>query len=376
MKNKAFLLVILNLLFGFYSCQKAPEPFLNLDTPSAITFATEGGEQTIKFHTDENWSVDYSGDWLDVSPTKGVFSENGNTISVSCINNGYQASRSSTVTIMTSKCNVSITITQEGDRIISIKDEKFKEYLLSHFDLYPDKEISYTEADQIEVITLPAKNEIKSFDEIESFANLKGVYIHNNHVSKLDFSNNPKLEEIDITDAQLESINIRNCKGLKRVQLSNNRLRSLDLSQNTILHDLSCCNNLLESLDVSNNTKLTFFQCFENQLSSLDVSKNILLEGCECSDNQLTELIMGNNSHLEFLNCKNNQLTTLDVSHLPSLKELECYYNNIESLDLTNNYKLEYVSCFGNPSLASVWIKEGQDIRISYDDLITTIYYK
>lgn len=381
MKKALILSILISLCVGVSSCKKETiqpeEPFLKLDTPSTITFDAKGGEQTISFHTDENWSVDYSGDWFQLSQVKGIYNKTGNSITITCYENGYVQSRSCTITIMTSKCNVTISINQEGDKAIIFKDENLKKLLVSsHFDYYPDNEITYLEAEKVDIINCIKNEDIKSFDDLIFFTNLKGLAIWHNPVTEIDLSKNTKLEELDIWDTQLRSINLHNNNNLTRLHVNSSQLSSLDLSHNTNLTGLECCFNQLESLDVSNNNKLVYLKCFGNKISSLDLSKNNLINWLECAENQLTNLLLGNNECLEYLRCQVNHLTTLDVSQLPSLLDFDCYSNDLKSLDISNNIKIEQLSCFENPSLKQVWVKEGQNVKISYDDSVTTIYYK
>ena len=49
-----------------------------------------------------------------------------------------------------------------------------------------------------------------------------------------------------------------------------------------ILTSLWCNNNKLSKLDVSNNVKLDNLHCYENQLTTLDISNNLTVISLDC----------------------------------------------------------------------------------------------
>jgi len=111
---------------------------------------------------------------------------------------------------------------------------------------------------------------------------------------------------------------------------------------------LICHDNRLTSLNVSNNPKLEELYCYNNQLKALDISKNSALVWISCRHNQLTSLNVSNNPKLEGLYCYNNQLTSLDLSNNPKLEELWCHGNQITTLDVSKNTNLRRLLCFNN----------------------------
>ena len=171
-----------------------------------------------------------------------------------------------------------------------------------------------------------------------NFAIKKGV---NNGISDLTgIEAFVALEELNLWNNVLTSLDLSNNTALTRLVCFQNSLTSLDVSKNTALVELNCAGNQLTSLDVSKNTPLVELNCAGNQLTSLDVSKNTALVELLCSFNQLTSLDVSKNTALVTLNCSWNQLTSLDVSKNTALTSLSCSYNQLTSLNMKNGLKI------------------------------------
>lgn len=94
-----------------------------------------------------------------------------------------------------------------------------------------------------------------------------------------------------------------------------NQLTRLDFSENPKLRELKCHTNQLTTLDVSQNTALTGLICGTNQLKSLNVSRNTILMELRCEENQLTNLELSQNKELRVLFCGENPFVS-DVNEL------------------------------------------------------------
>ena len=122
-------------------------------------------------------------------------------------------------------------------------------------------------------------------------------------------SDMPRVTEINARSRNITDLSgIEHFKDLTTLDVSNNQLEKIDLSQNTALMTLRCSNNRLTELDLSNNRALRIL---------------------ECNDNLLTTLNLSNNPILWNIRCQNNELTGLDVSNLSLLTSFHCYGNNM-----------------------------------------------
>lgn len=115
-------------------------------------------------------------------------------------------------------------------------------------------------------------NKLTALDFLPNLPNLKMLLIkRNNFTADPDFSNNPKLEYIDI----------QRC-GFKHV----------DLSNNPEIRRFYCESNELTELDLTKTPKLRDFIAFENNFTSLDFSACKELQYADISVNAIAETAM------------------------------------------------------------------------------------
>lgn len=257
---------------------------------------------------------------------------------------------------------------------IDIPDANFKSYLLRNRDPNRDGRISVSEAAQIAGLYINSKD-ISSLEGIEYCTLLTWLECNNNQLTTLDLSKNTGLQLLECSDNQLTTLDVSQHTQLMQLYCDNNRLTMLDV-KSAPLYQLRCHNNQLTSLDISRNTELTDLWCYGNQLKSIDVNRNAKLEFLLCENNQLTSLDVSQNAALIRLNCSDNQLTTLDVSHSTALTHLECYNNQLTMLDVSNCKNLQYLKLNPMPSLKSLYMESGQEIKNMQIPSTTKIYYK
>ena len=109
MKRTISLLVgILCLLVLAHSCQKTP--ILTLGSTSTIEVPANGGNSTISFTANNDWTVRAADTWVHVSPASGAGSDQATTVTVTCDPNDTYEARSSTITV-SSAGNLTKTVT-------------------------------------------------------------------------------------------------------------------------------------------------------------------------------------------------------------------------------------------------------------------------
>ena len=81
-------------------------------------------------------------------------------------------------------------------------------------------------------------------------------------ISKLDVSNNEFLELLDISNAKIDTLDIKKNVSLKRVLANGNQIRAINVSRST----------LLEELDLSNNEIINIFHMNFETYGNIDYS--------------------------------------------------------------------------------------------------------
>ena len=130
-----------------------------------------------------------------------------------------------------------------------IRDDSFRQYILSSYDADHDGRISETEAADVKEIDIRNKG-IKSLYGIAMFPNLEELNCVNNEITSLDMSGNPKLRSLICEENDIGYLNVANNKELSV---------------------LNCALNDFDGIDVSNNTKLTDLQCAGNKILVISI---------------------------------------------------------------------------------------------------------
>ena len=257
---------------------------------------------------------------------------------------------------------------------------------------------------QIGIYWGPYEGTITDVTGIEDFCKLEEFISINNHITSIDFTNNPQLNliqfynhlvpSVDLSDnplltivrlgvafggtnlpsiqganiwqfleiIPLASIDLGTINKVEQLYFQQCSVTSIDLTNLVDLFKLYAHNNQLTSLDISQNTKLELLIVNgvnghywdgtvglgpTNNISSLDTSNNPLLTYLHIAGNAISSFDFTNNTLLEsiYVNAQNSagggsNLTTLDVSMCPNLTTLKCSHNELTTLNLGSNIDL------------------------------------
>lgn len=121
---------------------------------------------------------------------------------------------------------------------------------------------------------------------------------------------------LDISNNDIDSINLSNNGALVNLNCSGNQLNKLDISNNTALEVVDISANLLAEMNFDSLTSLLSVSCDFNEFISLNFNNNAVLTTLSCASNQLTSLIVknGNNTSLTTFNSTGNpDLTCIEI---------------------------------------------------------------
>lgn len=225
-----------------------------------------------------------------------------------------------------------------GDGVLSLTERMaVKRIDVSSFEVHNLKGIEkFTE-----LIELKCENRHISKLDLSQNTKLEYLYCKNNELTKLDLSKNPNITILDCSDNNLDKLDVSH-QNLESLYCSNNNLDELNVENSKNLRVLTCTGNQLTKLDVdvAHKKNLETLSCGNNNLESLIIGENRLLKELNCEHNQLPQLSLSNLEGLKLLKCSENKLTTLDVSGSPLLEELRYAHNQLTSLNLEQNTKL------------------------------------
>lgn len=138
-----------------------------------------------------------------------------------------------------------------------------------------------------------------------------------NKENKIDTSSNlvKDLKKIEVSKKGIKNLEgIEYFTGLKELYCTDNHLNKLDVSENKALEVLYCSRNPLEGkLIVKDNKSLIRLACRKIGLAILDLSQNIHLSRLYCQENQLTQLNLSQNTLLLDIHLWGNPIISLNL---------------------------------------------------------------
>ena len=210
-----------------------------------------------------------------------------------------------------------------------------------------------TKNDLIDTLNWKDSNSYATWDGI-TWKQVGSEYrLHQISLSDIPLSGNLKLEDFDylenvyISEAQLDTISLENLKLLEYFDCELSEVDGLNFSEVPKLIHLSCTTNNIQNIDVSKLKQLESLILSGNKLSSLD------LTGLD----SLTSLYIGG-----------NKVKTLNLQDAKNLQQLSLAYGEIEQLSLSTLSQLDYLSISHNsikdldftkfPNLNRFWIND------------------
>ena len=139
-----------------------------------------------------------------------------------------------------------------------------------------------TEIRSLDLTGFPGLNSIECYDtpleslDVSKNPNLTGLTCNNTEITSLDVSNNPNLRRLELANTAVTSLDISKNKQLRTLNISNTKiadLKNLDLSGYAALENLDCTNAGIETLKLPENQVLSSVKCGSNALTALDLSK-------------------------------------------------------------------------------------------------------
>jgi len=171
-------------------------------------------------------------------------------------------------------------------------------------------------------------------------------YFIKNYIKKriLILNLEKSLEDFNFT------LNFSNFINLEYLNVSDNNLQYLDLRDLQKLKFLDCSINFIYDIKISPNLK--FLYCGDNCFSSLYIDKAHILKCLVIFRNEIVDLIIPYN--IRVLTMRDTKLESLDIGKLfgdkkfRKLNYLEIDDNYIDNLNLKFAPNLKYLSCQGN----------------------------
>ncbi len=191
---------------------------------------------------------------------------------------------------------------------------------------------------------------IASTEGLQFLTALTELRLRNNALTSIDVSANTSLRVLDLgsdnSDGnRLASVDLSRNSLLIDLDLSNNQLDDIDITANAVLENLNISRNTIRTIDLSGNTALIGFLAANNDLSSPNLSALVNLERLDLSFNNFSSLDLTANTALTSLVIEGiDALTNVDISQNTQLTELSLNASSVATVDMANNTALRDVS--------------------------------
>ena len=124
---------------------------------------------------------------------------------------------------------------------------------------------------------------------------------------------------------------------LEELNVNDNKLKTINLNANSELKVLSAASNRITEIDITQNLNLQFVNLSNNRLTKIDLSNNTLLKSLDLGNNKITDVVGIEYTSLSNLYINNNNLTYLNLEALDNLEALLLDGNSID-VTITEDY--------------------------------------
>ncbi|WP_162143035.1 DUF7619 domain-containing protein [Chryseobacterium gregarium] len=277
-------------------------------------------------------------------------------------------------------------------QIVNIPDPIFKAKLISStatngivinssgasikLDTNNDGEVQVSEALTVSKIDI-YNSSVTDLTGINSFINLKALYIGNNNLSSISL-NLPILEVLRFGNSGLNTVDIMSCPNLVVVDadyfnpifslnsntvtyltVGGNNLQTINLQGLTALKQVNASGPALEIINGSNMPTIEeAYISYSPLMSQINFSGSSNFKKLDVHNTGLTNLNLTNYTGLIFLNCSNNTFSNVVLDGCTSLSNISLANNNISAISMN-----------GANAIGSVNLSNNQLTSISFSNL-------
>ena len=197
----------------------------------------------------------------------------------------------------------------------------------------PITSMDYTSFTQLDTLILTGGDEINC----SGLSQLKYFSAFRAGLSLVNLTFCPQLDFIDVSNCNLEDLDISGSELVTEVIALGNDLTSFNYTSLVELNNLDLSSNNFANFTILSAPKLNILNLANNELVQLEITDTPLLESLDCSINKLMNLELPGSPNLKFLRCNNNELVNLNISNQILLQELFAGFNNLTMINTTNN---------------------------------------
>lgn len=137
--------------------------------------------------------------------------------------------------------------------------------------------------------------------DLSNQPDLQFVEVYHNRISEIDVKGCPQIKILGVQGNELNKLYVRDLAECKGIDAGSNKLSEIDVSGNGELEELYLNDNKFSGIDISGCPKLKYFYCQNNNLKEIDTRSNpdlIFLNATENPMKKIMSLAPGKNGNL------------------------------------------------------------------------------
>lgn len=244
-----------------------------------------------------------------------------------------------------------------------------------------DGEISFVEAEALEKLEIYS-NHYSDVSDVNHFPNLKHLNVADNPINqsmlyKIDLEKLSKLEYLNVSGGQFDSLNFLQNHGLDTLIAAAWKFHTMDLSGLDSLVVLDCSSVELDNIDLKYLTKLKYLRCSFTKIDDFSNALPDQLENFVCGGCNITSLGDNFPIGIKTLFIKEADLGDVDLRPFKDLVDVRVVENNITSLNVEGLYKLTLLTAWDNniPELNITGMDSLRTLQVS-NNLLTELDLK
>lgn len=259
------------------------------------------------------------------------------------------------------------------DIAAELTDETFRKLMIEAADTDGDGKISAEEARALTVFKAPGLG-LKSVDFFY-FNNLEEINLSNNELETIDLSPVTKLTKLYLDGNRLSELDITRQKALEYLSVRENNLTAIEGFTSSEFKEIDLSHNRLTSVKLTYQSYLTKVDVSYNEISDAQILGNSALTDMDVSHNKISQMTLWSLSALVNVKFNDNPFTQLNEAHnWVVLETIDCSNTEIPTLNLSQTPVLKQCVATDCPNLATIYVGDNKDAEIVKGDNTGVVY--
>lgn len=254
-----------------------------------------------------------------------------------------------------------------------ISDEAFRNAMMAAADKDGDGKISPEEAQAVTVLNASGLN-LTSVD-FTYFNNIEELDLSDNQLETIDLSMTTKITNLNLNNNKLTSLNVEQLDQLQYLYANHNEIATISRIGSSAIIEIELADNKISTFTCYYKNNLTRLDISDNEISSAEIRENPKLAYMNVAGNNIKSITMWSLKGLVDVNFSNNPFTQLDEAHnWVLLESIDCSNTDIKTLNLSQNPELKKCVASDCANLETIYLPEGSTAEVVKGDNTSVVF--